>query len=171
MRFFRRLPFAVAAATALGLLAAGPAAADTGTSVVIGPVPLPSVPAQVCVTQTSTVPSGLIPGLLGTLGLTGATQPVNRCVSTSGAGTISMKVDVTVASPTVAVTPPTVTRVPCPAGTYGVAGRVNAGSADVMAGGTVSVTLPGGRAFTVPVATGPVPAGKSLTLYGCTGLS
>lgn len=181
MRLFRSLPLAATAAIAVGLLVAGPASADTGTSVVLGPVPLPSVPAQVCVSQTSTaVPSGLVPGLLGTLGLSGvpgslglpaATPPVNQCASTPGAGSISMKVDVTALTPTVAVTPPTVTRVACPAGTAGIAGRVNAGSADVHAAGTVTVTLPGGRVVKLPIATGDIPAGKTLTLYGCTGVS
>jgi hypothetical protein len=174
MRFSRSFPIVAAAAVAMGLFAAGPASADTGTSVVLGPVPLPSVPAQVCVSQTAiATPSGLIPGLLGGLGLTGApaTTPVTKCYSTPGAGSVSMTIDVKALTPTVAVTPPTVTRVPCPAGTSGIAGRINSGSADVKAAGTVTVTLPGGRVTQVPVGTGTIPAGKSLTLYGCSGLS
>lgn len=139
---------AVVLASVLAL--AGPALADTTVSAKVGPVPLPNVPVQVCVNQTD-VPAG-------------------DCVTTPPAQTVTLEVIVNVKTPNPVLVPPTVTPVQCPAGTEGVAAKVFTGSAAVTIGGSVTVIV-NGAPVVIPVNEVVAPAGQTLTVFACAGLS
>lgn len=144
---------AVAVGSFAGVLAlAGTAVADTTVRVTVGPIPIPEVPVQVCVTQTD-VPGG-----------------VNECVDTPAGESVSLTVIVDVETPEAAVVPPTVTPIACPAGTQGAAAQVFTGSASATIGGSVTVVVDG-TPVTVPIDQVLSPAGQTLTVFACAGLS
>ncbi len=152
MSRFKTLLVAVFGSFLAVLVLAGTASAATGASLTVGPVPLPSVPAQLCVTQTN---------LLG---------GINKCVSTPGAQSLTLTVTVTAANPVVVLTPPTVTRIACPAGTQGAAAKVTTGSAAVAIAAVATVTV-NGVPVTIPVTPVVAPPNQTVTVYGCTGVS
>jgi hypothetical protein len=137
----------------LGTVAlAGTAFAATDATLKVGPVPIPSVPVELCVSQTD-VP---LPG---------------TCVSTPSGQSVSLLVNAKVLTPTVGVVPPTIRQVPCPGGTEGVAAQVTTGSAAATVGGSASIGVNGGAPITVPVAPTVATAGKAVTVFACAGLS
>ena len=143
-----------AVGTFIGVLAlTGSALADTTVTVTAGPVTVPEVPVEVCVVQGDV--------------------PVNECVETPGAQTVTLTVVVQVPTPNVVVVPPTVTPAQCPAGTQGVALKVNTGSAGATIGGSVTVTLVvNGMPVTQTIPISQVVAGpnQTLTVFACAGL-
>ena len=144
---------AVAVGSLVGVLAlAGTAVADTTVGLTVGPVPIPEVPVEVCVTQTD-VPGGL-----------------NECVETPAGESVSLTVNVNVETPEADLVPPTVTPIACPAGTQGVAAQVFTGSATVTIGGSVTVMVDG-TPVTVPIDQVVAPAGQTLNVFACAGLS
>ena len=148
MRIPRSIPVVVAAIGCCIALS-GTAFADATVSSTVGPVTIPSVPVSVCVT----------------------TPGVNKCVSTPPAQSVTLKVTATVASPGAAVTPPTITKILCPAGTSGAAAEVATGSAAVTIGGSATVTLSPLPPVTVPVAPTVAQPGKTVKVYACTGVA
>ncbi len=144
---------ALAVGSFAGVLAlAGTAVADTTVRLTVGPVPIPDVPVEVCVTQTD-VPGGL-----------------DECVETPAGESVSLTVIVNVETPETAVVPPTVTPIACPAGTQGVAAQVFTGSASATIGGSVTVVVDG-TPVTIPIDQVVAPAGQTLTVFACAGLS
>lgn len=143
----------------MGILAlTGSALADTTVTASVGPVTIPGVPVQVCVVQTDVTP------------------PVNECVTTPGAVTVDANVVVHVPTPAAAVTPPTITPVQCPAGTEGVALKVNTGGAALTnIGGTVVVNvLVDGVPSQQAISVGPIAVAgpnQTVTLFACAGVS
>lgn len=147
-----RIPRSITvAATAIGcaLVFSGTAFAAASVSSTVGPVTIPSVPVSVCVTA---------PG-------------VNKCVSTPPAQSVTLKVTATAVNPGAVVTPPSITKIPCPAGTSGAAAEVASGSAAVTAGGTVTATVSPLPPVTVPLVPTVVQPGKTVKLYACTGVA
>lgn len=145
--------FALTAVSLVSILAlAGPALADTTVTLTVGPVPIPEVPVEVCITQTD------LP------------DPINECVTTPPADTLTLTVVVTVETPEPVLVPPAVTPIACPAGTEGVAVQVFTGSAAAAIGGSVTVII-NGEAVTVPIAEVIAPAGQTLTVLACVGIS
>lgn len=132
---------------------AGTALADTTVKVTVGPIPVPEVPAEVCVTQTD-VPGG-----------------VNECVSAPAGDSVSLTVTAHVATPKPVVAPPTVTPIACPAGTQGAAAKVFTGSAGATISGSVTVVLNGGAPVTIPISKVVAAGGQTLTVFACAGLS
>ncbi len=152
MSRFRRLP--LAAVPLVGVLAlAGPALAGTTVRATVGPVPIPDVPVEVCVTQTD------LP------------EPVNECATTPAGESISLTVVVTVDTPEPVLVPPSVNPVACPAGTEGVAAKVFTGSAAATIGGSVTVIVDGGTPVTVPINEVIAGGGQTLTVLACGGIS
>jgi hypothetical protein len=152
MRFPRFLPVATAAAVAAigcSVALSGTAFADATVSATIGPVTIPSVPASVCVKA---------PG-------------VDKCISLPAAKSVTLKVTAAALKPGVAVTPPSITKIACPAGTSGAAAEVSSGSAAVLAGGSATIALSGKPSITVPVVPAVVAPGKTAKVYACTGTS
>ena len=151
----RRITAAVG--TSVGVLAlTGSALADTTLTATVGPVPIPRVPAQVCVVQTDLTPA------------------LNQCVQTPPGDTVALTVAVQVPTPTLALVPPTITPAQCPAGTQGVALKVNTGSAGATIGGTATVTLVvNGVPVTQQVPVNPVVAGpnQTVTVFACAGVA
>jgi hypothetical protein len=146
--------FAVAAGSLVSVIAlSGTALADTTVTVTVGPVPIPGVPVEVCVTQTD-VP-----------------EPVDECVTTPPAQSVSLTVIVHVETPEPALVPPTVTPIPCPAGTQGVAAQVFTGSAAAAISGSVTVVLNDGTPVTIPIDEVVAGGGQTLTVFACAGLS
>ena len=144
---------AVAVGSFAGVVAlAGTAVADTTVTLTVGPVPIPNVPIEVCLTQTD-VPDG-----------------VNECVTTPAGESVSLTVIVTVETPEPVLAPPTVTPIACPAGTQGVAAQVFTGSAHVTIGGSVTVVVDG-MPVTLPIEQVVALAGQTLTVFACAGLS
>jgi len=143
----------VAVGTLIGGLAiTGSALADTTLTATVGPVTTPGVPVEVCVVQGDV--------------------PVNECVQAPGAQTVSLTVVVGVPTPTLVVVPPTITPAQCPAGTQGVALKVNTGSAGATIGGSVTVTLVvNGVPTTQTIPINQVVAGptQTVTVLACAG--
>ena len=131
---------------------AGTAIADTTVTLTVGPVPIPNVPIEVCVTQTD------IP------------DEVNECVTTPAGESVTLTVIVTVETPEPVLVPPAVTPIACPAGTQGVAAHVFTGSANVTIGGSVTVVVDG-MPVTLPIEQVVALAGQTLTVFACAGLS
>lgn len=134
----------------------GPALADTTITAQAGPVTIPAAPVQVCINQGEV--------------------PLNECVTTPAAQTVQLNVTVTVPTPAPTVTPPTITPVACPAGTEGVALKVNTGGANVTIGGTVTVVVIQNGVptpLTIPIGPVPVASGPSqtVTVFACAGAS
>ena len=148
MRVPRSIPVVVAAIGCC-LVLSGTAFANATVSATVGPVTIPSVPVSVRVTA---------PG-------------VDRTVSTPPAQSVTLKVTATALTPTAAVTPPSITRIPCPAGTSGAAAEIASGSAAVTAGGSVSVTLNNLPPVTVPVVPTVIQPGRTAKIFACTGVS
>ncbi len=149
---------AVLACLAGVLALTGSALADTTVSGQAGPVPIPKVPVNVCVQQ-------------GDVG-------VNECVTTPPAQDVQLNVVVHVPTPAAAVNvvPPTVTETQCPAGTEGVALKVNTGSATVATiGGNATVTVvvngqPTQQVIPIPTTTVNTP-NQTVTVFACAGAS
>ena len=152
MMKLRRVTAAVG--TFIGVLAlTGSALADTTLTVTVGPVTVPGVPIEVCVVQGDV--------------------PVNECVETPGAQTVTLTVAVQVPTPTLVVVPPTITPAQCPAGTQGVALKVNTGSAGATIGGSVTVTVVvNGVPTTQTIPINQVIAGpnQTVTVFACAGV-
>jgi hypothetical protein len=148
MRIPRSIPVA-AAAICCCLALSGTAFADSTVSATVGPVAVPSVPVSVCVTAPD----------------------VDKCVSTPPAQSVTLKVTATAVTPGAAVTPPTITKIPCPAGTNGTAAEVATGSAAVTVGGSVTVAPSPLPPVTVPVVPTVAQPGKTVKVYACTGAS
>jgi hypothetical protein len=148
MRIPRSIPVAMAT---LGccLALSGTAFADSTVSATVGPVAIPSVPLSVCVTA---------PGL-------------NKCIPTPAVKSVTLKVTATALNPSVGATPPTITKIPCPAGTNGAAAEIATGSSSVSVGGSVSATLSPLPPITVPLVPTVAAPGKTVKLYACTGAS
>lgn len=145
---------AIAASAFVAVLAlAGTASADTGLTLTVGPALIPSVPVQVCLTQ-SDVPGG-----------------VNNCVSTPPAQSVSLTVNVQVATPSPVIVPPAITPVSCPAGTQGIAAKVFSGSVNVTISGSVTVVLNNGTPVTTPISQVVAAGGQTLTIFACAGIS
>jgi hypothetical protein len=140
----------------LGVLGlTGSALADTTVKATAGPVTIQGVPVEVCVVQNE--------------------AGVRQCVATPAAVLVWLEVIVHIPTPTANITPPTITRVQCPAGTQGVALQVNTGGADVTIGGTVGSVqaIPPNVSTTIAVPTttvaGPTP--QTVTVFACAGVS
>ena len=142
--------------TFVGVLAlTGSALADTTVTASAGPVTIPLVPVEVCVAQND-VPGG-----------------INECVETPKALTVALNVVVQVATPEVNVVPPTITPAQCPAGTEGVALKVNTGTADAAVGGSVTVTLVVNGTVvsqTIPIERVVVGPNQMVTVFACAGV-
>ncbi len=149
--------FTAAVGTFLGVLAlAGSALADTTVTATVGPVTVPRVPAEVCVIQTDVTPA------------------LNECVQTPAAQTVTLNVVVQVPTPKLVLVPPTITPAQCPAGTEGVALKVNTGSAGATIGGSVTVSLVvNGEPVTQTIPINQVVAGpnQTVTVFACAGLA
>ena len=144
---------ALTAASLLGLLAlAGPAFAATTVRATVGPVPIPKVPVEVCVSQTDLA------------------DPIDECLTTPPAQSVSLKVVATVETPEPALVLPTITPVPCPAGTQGVAAEISTGSADVKITGSVKVVV-NGAPVVIPIDQVLAAANQTVTVYACAGIS
>ncbi|MHA6795042.1 hypothetical protein ACVGVM_16235 [Pseudonocardia bannensis] len=146
--------FAVAISSVVGALAlAGTASAGTAASLAVGPVPIPDVPVQVCISQTD------VPGGAG-------------CVGTPAGRSVSLVVNVQSATSGPVVVPPSVVRSECPTGTQGVAARVSTGSVSGAAiSGAATVTLNNGSPVMVPVNRVVAGSGQTLTIFACSGVS
>jgi hypothetical protein len=140
----------------LGLLPlTGSAFADTIITASVGPVTVPGVPVEVCVVQAD-VPGG-----------------VNECVETPEALTVALNVVVQGATPEPNVTLPTITPAQCPAGTEGVALKVNTGGVDAAIGGSVTITLiVNGMVVThtIPIDQVVVGPNQTVTVFACAGV-
>jgi hypothetical protein len=144
-------------ASFVGVLAlTGSALADTTLTATVGPVAIQGVPVGICVVQ------GDLP------------VPVDECLETPPALTVSLRVVVQVPTSNPTVVPPTITPIPCPAGTQGVALRVNTGSGGATIGGTVTVTvIVNGLPVTQQIPLDEVVAtpNQTVTIYACAGLA
>ena len=141
----------LALAAVFGLFGlAGPASAATSITATVGPVLVPGVPVSACIASSS--------------------PPVNECVSTPPAQTVTLGVTVTLNTVSALIGLPTITPVACPAGTSGVALKVNAGSDSVTVSGSVTVTV-NGAPTTIALDPTVAVAGKTVTLYACAGVS
>ena len=145
MRISRLIAVTVATSGCF-LALTGTAVADTSRSATVGPITIPSVPVSVCVTA---------PG-------------VARCLSTPPATTIKLNVAANLLTPTIGLTRPTITPIPCPAGTLGAAAAVATGSATLAVTGSVTATLAGLPPLTVPLVPVVGLPGKTLKIYACT---
>ena len=151
MNRYARLGFTVASLLGVSALA-GPAFAATTVSATVGPVPIPKVPVEVCVSQT------------------GLADPVEECLTTPPAQSVSLKVVATVETPGATVVLPKIIPVPCPAGTQGVAAQVSTGSAEVKIAGSVKVVV-NGVPVVIPIDQVVAPASQTVTIYACAGIS
>jgi hypothetical protein len=150
MTTYRKL--AIAAASLVGVLAApGTALADTTVSLTVGPIPIGGVPAEICVIQSDV--------------------EAEECESTPAGETVSLTVVAEVDTPEPVLVPPTVTPVPCPAGTEGVAAQVSTGSAATTISGSVTVVLDDGAPVVVPIEEVVAAGGQTVTVFACAGAS
>jgi hypothetical protein len=149
MRIPRSVPVVVAAIGCCVALS-GTAVADTAVSTTIGPVTIPSVPLSLCIT---------VPGV------------PNKCVPTPSARSVTLTVSATALTPAAGTTPPTITKVACPAGTSGAAAEVATGSSTVTVVGTAAVTVTGLSPITLPIAPAVATPGRTVKVYACTGAS
>jgi hypothetical protein len=144
----------VAVSSCVGVLAlAGTALACTNASLALGPVPVPNVPVQVCVTQTD------VPG------------EVRECVSTPTAESVSLVVNAHAETPTTTVEPPKIVPIACPTGTQGAAAQVSTGSASTTVSGSVTVVRTNGGSTTVPIKRVVAAGGQSAKVFACAGVS
>jgi hypothetical protein len=147
---------AVGVGSFVGALAlAGSALADTTITASVGPVAVPVAPVEICVVQTD-APGG-----------------ADECVTTPEALTVALNVVVHVATPDADVVPPTITPAECPAGTEGVALKVNTGGLDAAVGGSVTVTLVvNGNVVTqtIPIDQVVVGPNQTVTVFACAGV-
>jgi hypothetical protein len=141
----------------LGAIAlTGSALADTTITLTAGPVTVPGVPVEVCVNQTDTP------------------EPTNECVTTPEALTVALTVVAHVDTPEPEVVPPTITPIECPAGTDGVALRVDTGTAETAIGGSVTITLVvDGEVVSETIPIDEVIAGpqQTVTVFACAGVA
>jgi hypothetical protein len=128
----------------------GTALADTSATATVGPVTIPHGPISACVSVLGGSP---------------------KCVSTPPATAVKLAVTAALATPVVAVTPPTITPIPCPSGTTGAAAAVSTGSALVAITGSVTVTLAGAPPLNVPIAPVVGLPNRTIKIYACTGVS
>ena len=128
----------------------GPALAATTVSATVGPVPVPGVPVEICVVQSD--------------------AGVNECVTGPGAQTVTLTVAVTVGNVAPVIVPPTVTPAQCPAGTEGVALKVNTGTAGATISGVVTVSV-NGQAVTIPINETVVGPNQTVTVFACAGVA
>jgi hypothetical protein len=148
-----RRKLGVALTSLVGVLAlTGTALADTTITLTVGPVPLPDVPVEICVEQTD------LP------------EPLDECVTTPPAESVSLTVIVHVDTPAPVLVPPTITPIPCPAGTQGVAARVFTGSAGASISGFVTIIV-NGTPVTIPVDEVIAAGGQTVTIFACAGVS
>lgn len=134
----------VGAALVAALLAlSGTASAAVPVKLSLGPVPVPSVPLEVCVGGT--------------------------CTSTPPAQSVSLVLTAEAAKPGVVVTPPTITPSTCPGGAVGLAAKVIPGSAGAKVTGSVEVAVNGGSPVTVPVDLTLNPGTPPATISACVG--
>ncbi len=151
MTTLRKLGVALTSFIAV-LALAGTALADTTVTLTVGPVALPNVPVEICVDQTD------LP------------DPLDECVTAPPAQSVSLTVIVHVDTPTPVLVPPTITPIPCPAGTQGVAARVSTGSAGATIGGFVTVIV-NGTPVTIRIDEVVAGGGQTVTIFACAGLS
>jgi hypothetical protein len=150
MTTYRKL--AIAAASLVGVLAApGTALADTTVSLTVGPIPIAGVPAEICVIQSDV--------------------EAEECESTPAGETVSLTLVAEVDTPEPVLVPPTVTPVPCPAGTEGVAAQVSTGSAATTISGSVTVVLDDGAPVVIPIEEVVAGGGQTVTVFACAGAS
>src|SRR5258706_3568465 len=150
---FKLKLFGATSAALIGTLAfAGTAFAAADATLRVGPVPIPSVPVQLCVAQTD------------------IHLPL-RCVSTPSGQSVSLLVNAKVLTPTLSVKPPTIKQVACPAGTKGVAAEVTTGSAAVTIGGSVTVGVNNRAPITIPIDQSVAAANKTVDVFACAGVS
>ena len=149
MRIPRSVPVVVAAVGCCVVLS-GTAVADAAVSTTVGPVAIPSVPLSLCVAA---------PGVS------------NKCVPTPSAQSVTLTVSATALTPAAGVTPPSITKIACPAGTSGAAAEVAAGSATATVTGSVGVTVTGLSPITLPVAPAVAAPGRTVKVSACTGAS
>ncbi len=148
----RRISAAVGTFVAVLALTAS-ASANTTITATAGPVTIPGVPVEVCVVQGEV--------------------PLNECVKTPGAQTLALTVVVHVPTPNVVVVPPAIESAQCPAGTEGVALKVNTGSAGATIGGTVTVTLTANEmpvTQTIPINQVVAGPNQTVTVFACAGI-
>ena len=143
MKKLRRFSLVTSVAAAVMLIAmSGQALAVTKTlSASLGPIPLPNVPAQVCVDGT--------------------------CQSTPALSEVLL--DVRVRVDVDAGTLPTITPGTCPAGQTGLALVITTGTTGVTVSGSVTGKLPNGAPINIPV--GPITVGamgQTVTIRVCT---
>ena len=147
----RLVRFLAATACLLGALSlTGSALAATTVTATVGPVPLPAVPVQVCVVQ-------------GDAG-------VNECVTGPAAQSLTLTLAVNVAQVTPVIVPPTVVPAQCPAGTEGVALKVNTGSAAATISGSVTVIV-NGQPVTIPINQTAAGPNQTVTVLACAGVA
>lgn len=145
MKKLRRFSLVTSVAAAVMLIAmSGQALAVTKTvSASVGPVPLPNVPAQVCVD--------------------------NVCQSTPALTAVSLKVSAKVEVADLVGALPTITPGTCPQGQTGVALAIKTGTTSVTVTGLVMGSLPNGAPINIPV--GPITVGamgQTVTISVCT---
>jgi hypothetical protein len=134
----------IGAALFLALVAfAGTASAAIPIKLNLGPIPVPSVPLQVCVGST--------------------------CTTVENPKTVSLSIAAEVAKPGLAVVPPTVLPALCPAGKLGLAATVTPGSLGVTVTGSVKVGVNGSGPVTVPVNLNLTPGSPPATISACVG--
>lgn len=154
MKSLRRV--AVVLGSLLGVVAlSGPAFAATTITATVGPVAVPAAPVEICVVQTDVPEAG------------------DECVTTPEVLTVALTVVVHLETPEPEVTPPTVTPIDCPAGTQGVALRVDTAEDEATVGGFVTVTLVVDGTVvtqTIPIDQVVVGPGQTVTVFACAGV-
>lgn len=138
----RRLSLAASIASAAMLLAmSGQALAVQKTiSARVGPVPLPSVPAQVCID--------------------------GDCQNTPNLQSVALEVSATFDADL--GTPPTLNPGTCPAGQTGAVLVITTGTTSATVDGVVTATLPDGRTMSIPVGPITIGANETVTISACT---
>jgi len=150
---FKRKLFGIAVGAVIGAATlSGTAFAGTETTLQVGPVAIPNVPVQLCLSQTGVPVAG-------------------TCVSTPAGQSVALNVRAQALTPTLGVEGPTIRKIPCPAGTEGVAAEVGTGSAGAAIGGTVTITVGDRAPIVIPINQTVAAAGKTVTVFACTGLS
>lgn len=126
------------------------ALAATTLTATVGPVPVPGLPVQVCVVQSD--------------------AGVNECVTGPAAQTVTLTVVVNVGNVTPVLVPPTITPAQCPAGTEGVALKVNTGTAGATIAGSVTIIV-NGQPTTIPINETVVAPNQTVTVFACAGVA
>ena len=153
MSRFKTLTAGLFVSSVAFLALSGTALADTGSTVTVGPIPVPAAPVQVCVTHND-IPGGL-----------------NKCVTTPPAQSVTLVVNVQAATPAASVVPPTATPISCPNGTKGAAVQVTTGSASAAISGSATVTLNDGQSITVPINPVIETPNHTATVFACAGVT